>query len=95
MVVLAASVIGAVVLGVMAVVLDAPGYLAFGSTAVFVAIGYALPFRGLPLCLATRQPKAVEMVPWAAANFTILGVVLSLFSTQAIEADDSVIRAAG
>lgn len=102
MVVLAAGVIGAGVLGVMAVVLDAPGYLAFGSTAVFVAIGYALPLRGLPLYLATRQPraatrqpKAVEIVPRAAANFTILGVVLSLLSTQAIEANDSVIQAAG
>jgi hypothetical protein len=101
-VILAAGVIGAVVLGVMAVVLDAPAYLAFGATAVFVAIGYALPFRGLPLFLATwqpkaatRQPKAIEIVPRAAACFTILGVGLTLFSTQAIEANDSVIQAAG
>jgi hypothetical protein len=95
MVVLIAGVIGAVVLGLMAVVLDAPAYLAFGATAVFVAIGYALPSRGLPLYLATRQAKAIEIVPRAAASFTILGVGLSLFSTQAIEANDSVIRAAG
>ncbi|GAB2648172.1 hypothetical protein GCM10009743_24590 [Kribbella swartbergensis] len=100
--VLAAGVIGAAVLGVMAVVLDAPAYLAFGATSVFVAIGYVLPFQGLPLYLATRQPKAatrqpkaIEIAPRAAACFTILGVVLSLFSTQAIEANNSVIRAAG
>ena len=95
MVVLVAGAIGAGVLGLMAVLLDAPAYLAFGATAVSVAIGYALPFQGLPLYLATRQPKAIEIVPRAAASFTVLGVVLSLFSTQAIEANDSVIRAAG
>jgi hypothetical protein len=101
MVVLVGGVIGAVVLGVMAVVLDAPAYLAFGATAVFLAIGYVLPFRGLPLYLATWQPKTAtrqpkaELVLGAAAIFTILGVGLTLFSTQAIEANDSVIRAAG
>jgi hypothetical protein len=95
MMVLVAGAIGAGVLGVMAVVVAAPAYLAFGATAVFVAIGYALPLRGLPLYLATRRPKAIEIVPRAAASFTVLGVVLSLFSTQAIEANNSVIRAAG
>lgn len=54
-----------------------------------------LPLRGLPLHLATRQPKPIEIVPRAAASYTVLGVVLLLFSTQAIEANDSVIRAAG
>ncbi|WP_344239004.1 hypothetical protein [Kribbella hippodromi] len=102
MVVLAAGVIGAVVLAAMAVALDAPAYLAFGATAAFVAIGYVLPFRGLPHYLATRQPKsatgqstATEIVPRAAGAFTTLGVGLTLFSTQAIEANDSVIQAAG
>lgn len=95
MVVLIAGVIGAVVLGVMAVVLDAPAYLAFGATAAFIAIGTAVPVRGLARYLATRQTKASEVVPRAAASFTTLGVILSLFSTQAIEASDSVIRAIG
>jgi len=95
MLVLIVGMIGAVVLGVMAVVLDAPAYLAFGATAAFIAIGTAMPFRGLARYLATRQPKGTEVVPRAAASFTTLGVVLSLFCTQAIEANDSVIRAIG
>ncbi|QNE21635.1 hypothetical protein F1D05_31590 [Kribbella qitaiheensis] len=93
--VLIVGVIGAVVIGVMAVVLDAPAYLAFGATAAFVAIGTTMPFQWLARYLVTRQPKAAEVVPRAAVSFTTLGVVLSLFSTQAIEANDSVIRAIG
>ncbi|MEU4292743.1 hypothetical protein AB0E63_31345 [Kribbella sp. NPDC026596] len=95
MLVLIVGLIGALVLGAMAVVLDGPAYLAFGATAAFIAIGTAMPFRRLASYRATRQPKGTEVVPRAAASFTTLGVVLSLFSTQAIEANDSVIRAIG
>jgi hypothetical protein len=95
MLVLIVGVIGAVVLGAMAVVLHGPAYLAFGATAAVIAIGTALPLRGLARYLATRQRQGTEVVPQAAASFTTLGVGLSLFSTQAIEANDSVIRAIG
>jgi hypothetical protein len=93
MLVLAAGVIGAVVLAVMAVV-DMPGYLAFGATAAFVAIGYVLPFRGLPLLLARRQREPTG-APGVAVIFTLLGIIMSLFCTTAVDGADSSIQAAG
>ncbi|WP_405072069.1 hypothetical protein OG558_22555 [Kribbella sp. NBC_01510] len=94
MLVLAAAVLGAVVMAVMAVVLDMPGYLAFGATAAFVAIGYVLPFRGLPLLVARRQREPTG-VPGVAVIFTVLGIIMSLFCTTAVDGADSSIQAAG
>jgi hypothetical protein len=94
MLVLAAGLIGAVVFAVMAVLLDMAPYLALGGMAAFVAIGYVLPFRGLPLLLARRQRKPTG-VPGTAVIFTVLGITMSLFSTTAIDGVDSSIQAAG
>jgi hypothetical protein len=86
-VVLAAGLAGA------AVVTDDPLILALAAAVAFVAVGYVMPARGLPL-IARRQPKPPG-VAHIAFLFTFLGISMVWATTTALDTTDSYLRLAG
>jgi hypothetical protein len=68
--------------------------LAVAAAGAFVAVGYVMPARGLPLFIARRRPK-----PPAAARiaflFTTLGIFMMWATAIALDATDSYLRLTG
>jgi apolipoprotein N-acyltransferase len=78
----------------VAVVTDDPLILAVAAAVAFVAVGYVMPARGLPLVLARRQPKPPG-VARTAFLFTFLGISMVWATELALDFPDSLPRLAG
>ena len=79
------GVVLAVGLAGLAVVTDDPLILALAAAVAFVAVGYVMPARGLPLLIVQRQRRPLG-VAGAAFLFAFLGIWLVWASTTALDA---------
>jgi hypothetical protein len=78
----------------VAVATDARPILAGAATLAFVALGYVVPARQLPLFIVRRLRKRMR-VGRAAFLFAVLGICLSEAAAVALDATDSYTRFSG
>jgi hypothetical protein len=94
MLILLVGVVLAAALVAVAVATDAGPILAGAATLAFVALGYVVPARRLPLFIVQRLRKRMG-VGRAAFLFAVLGICLSEAAAVALDATDSYTRFSG